>query len=117
MFIEVEENPNCETSVFLRFKELGPPRQITHVKIYDHVPQGEWCLISGWSDSQESSSCEAWAQPVEDSGAGIAVLVFGGNCGIRLKSEANQDPWDTKSDTQWGEAYLLLSTERDIRYL
>ena len=116
MFVEVEENANCETSVFLRFKELAPSRKITHVKIYDHTPQGEWCLITGWSDQPEQSTCDAFAQKVEDSGAGMALLVFGGNCGIRLKPEANQDSWDVGSDKQWGEAYLLLSSERDIRY-
>ena len=27
MFIEVEQSPNSETSVFLRFKELGPAQR------------------------------------------------------------------------------------------
>ena len=116
MFVEVESSQNCEASIFLRFKELGPCRRITHVKIYDRVSHGEWCVITGWSDCSEQASCDAYAQQVEDSGAGLAILVFGGNFGLRLKPESNQGLWDVESENQWGEAYLLLSTEQDIRY-
>ncbi len=116
MFVEVEDNENCETSIFLRFKELGTSRKVSHVKVYDRVSQGEWCVITGWSDNPGGASCDAWAQQVEDSGAGLAVLVFGGNYGVRLKPESNSDPWDVENNNQWGEAYLLLSAERDIRY-
>ncbi len=116
MFIEVDSNTNCESSVFLRFKEIGPSRKITHVKIYDRIAKGEWCLITGWCDSPEQANCDASAQQVEDSGAGLAVLVFGGNYGVRLRPETSGGRWDLEDSQQWGEAYLLLSDERDIRY-
>ncbi len=116
MFVEVESNQNCETSIFLRYKELGPSRRVTHIKIYDRVSQGEWCTITGWSDSPEEARCDAYAQQVEDSGAGMAVLVFGGNNGVRLQPESSQSKWDLDDETQWGEAYLLLSDDRDVRY-
>ena len=116
MFVEVESNSNCEASVFLRFKEIAPPKPITHIKIYDRVPRGEWCMVTGWCDDSEQPMCEVFAQNVEDSGAGTATLVFGGNYGIRLQSEENAEPWNLKSAKQWGESYLLLSGDGDIRY-
>ncbi len=116
MFVEVESNPNCESSVFLRFKEVAPPRPIGHVKIYDRKSQGEWCAVTGWCDDNDRPVCSAYAQKVEDSGAGLTLLVFGGNFGVRLKPENCLDDWDLNHPEQWGEAYLSLSDEGDIRY-
>ena len=70
----------------------------------------------GWCDDLEQPMCEVFAQSVEDSGAGMALLVYGGNYGIRLKPENLEEPWDLDSQNQWGEAYLLLSGDGDIRY-
>ena len=56
MFVEVEDNPNCESSVFLRFKEVGPARRISHVKVFERASRGEWCSVVGW--------CEDTDQPV-----------------------------------------------------
>ena len=116
MFVEVENNPNCEGSVFLRFKELGQARQITHVKTYDRNSRGEWCAVAGWCDDPHQPVCPAFAQKVEDSGTGISYLIFGGNCGIRFRPESSFENWNLESTEQWGEAYLSLSDERDIRY-
>ena len=116
MYVEVESNPNCEGSVFLRFKEIAPCKPISHIKIYDHDPKGEWCAVVGWCDDIEQPICEAFAQLVEDSGAGMALLVYGGNFGIRLKRKEMPEQWDLESQNQWGEAYLLLSDDRDIQY-
>ena len=116
MFVEVESSQNCEGSVFLRFKEIAPSKPISHIKVYDRLPKGEWCSVVGWCDDIEQPLCEAFAQMVEDSGAGMALLVYGGNLGIRLKLEEMSEPWDLESQNQWGEPYLLLSDDRDIRY-
>ncbi|GJL64990.1 MAG: hypothetical protein NPIRA04_36440 [Nitrospirales bacterium] len=116
MFLEVESNSNCETSVFLRFKEVSPPLPITHIKVYDRLSCGEWCLITGWGEDSEQPLCDVFAQKVEDSGAGVATLIFGGLYGVRLKQEQNEEAWSLESAQQWGEPYLLLSDDRDIRY-
>ncbi len=116
MFVEVESNPNCETSVFVRFKEVGPARRIIQVKAYERSSQGEWCWITGWSDDPEQPCCPAYAQPVEDSGAGLTYLIFGGIYGIRLKPVSLHEAWSLESCNQWGEPYLFLADVRDIRF-
>lgn len=116
MFVEVESSPNCESSVFLRFKEVGPAQPVTHVKLYDTIPRGEWYSVVGWCEDSDQPVCSAFAQKVEDSGAGVTILVFGGNLGLRLKPDRCNDDWDLEHPDQWGEAYLSLSDERDIRY-
>ncbi len=117
MFIEVENNPNFEGSYFLRFKEIGSARPITHVKSYDRISRGEWYQITGWCDAPDQALCQAYAQKVEDSGAGSTFIIFGGNWGIRLKPEDHRGEWNLYDARQWGEGYLSIGDERDIRFL
>ena len=117
MFVEVESNPNCESSVFARFKETGPAKQVSQIKSYDRRPEGEWCWVTGWTNDPEAPHCPAYTQPVEDSGAGLTNLVFGGLWGIRLRPVTIDEEWNLESPNQWGEPYLSLADLRDIRYL
>lgn len=116
MIVEVESNANCESSFFARFKEAGPARPVVQVRLYDRNPAGDWYQVTGWSDDPEHPTCPACARPVEDSGAGLAILVYGGIYGLRFKPLHNEEPWSLDSRDQWGEAYLSLSSERDLRY-
>ena len=116
MFIEVESNENCETSFFGRFKEIRPARPVVQVKLYDRNPSGEWYWVIGWSDDATSPACQAHAQLVEDSGAGLTHLVYGGLYGLRFKPISTDEAWNLDSPHQWGEDYLSLSSERDLRY-
>jgi len=116
LFIEVESNENCETSFFGRFKEIRPARPVIQVKLYDRNPSGEWYWVTGWSDDGKLPACPAHAQLVEDSGAGLTHLVYGGIHGLRFKPIGVEEVWDLESPHQWGEAYLSLSSERDLRY-
>jgi hypothetical protein len=117
MYVEVDANPNCENSVFARFRELGPGRPVSQVRVYDRVSTGEWCAVTGWREDPLAPVCPAMAQPVEDSGAGIVFLVSGGNWGIRLKPLEAAEDWSLESARQWGEAYLLLADQRDVRFV
>jgi hypothetical protein len=116
VIVEVEPNDNCETSVFARFKDAGPVRPVAQVRLYDRNPAGEWYWITGWSDDDKTPACPANVQLVEDSGSGLAYLVYGGLYGLRLQPAANDAPWSLHNPTQWGEAYLSLASERDLRY-
>lgn len=116
MIIEVESNENIAESVFLRFKELGPAKPITHVKSYERVSKGEWCEVVGWTDTVDQPVCQAWAQPIEDSGVGTGYVVFGGMGGIRLKPISYQEEWDLGSPHQWGETHLSLASKDDLRF-
>jgi hypothetical protein len=116
VIVEVESNENCETGIFARFKEAGPARPVVQVRLYDRNPAGEWYWVTGWSDNDRAPACPAFAQLVEDSGAGLAHLVYGGIYGLRFKPIAIDEPWSLDSPNQWGEAYLSLSSERDLRY-
>lgn len=116
MIVEVESNENCEGSVFVRFKEAGPARQVIQVRLYDPNPAGEWYWITGWSDDEQTPACPAYAQLVEDSGSGLTHLVYGGIHGLRFKPINIEEAWNFESPVQWGEAYLSLASDRDLRY-
>ena len=116
MIVEVESNDNSEAGIFARFKEAGPARLITQVRLYERNPAGEWYWVTGWSDNETIPACPAYAQLVEDSGAGLAHLVYGGPYGVRLKPVRCDEPWSLASPNQWGEPYLSLSSDRDLRY-
>jgi hypothetical protein len=116
MYVEVDSSPNCDTSVFLRFREQGPSRAVSEVRLYERVSTGEWCAVTGLQGDGPDALCPARAQPVEDSGAGMVYLVWGGLWGIRLKPVSLEEPWNLDSPRQWGEPYLLLADLRDIRF-
>jgi hypothetical protein len=61
------------------------------------------CDVAGWSSAGGGSPCAAWAVPVEDSGAGVSTLVYGGDWGLRLTPRDGGAPF--------GEPYLLLDAE------
>lgn len=116
MILEVESNENCESSLFARFKEVRSARPVLQVRLYDRNPSGEWYRVTGWSDDEQTPPCQAYAQLVEDSGAGMTYLVYGGIYGLRFKPIDIEEPWSLDSPHQWGEAYLSLSSDRDLRY-
>lgn len=116
MLLEVEENPNCESTGFKRFKELGPVRRVRQICMYDRKDEGEWCHITGWTSTSADSICPAYAVPVEDSGAGMAYLIYGGNWGLRFKPLEIEEKWDLNSPHQWGEPYLIAASPRDLKF-
>jgi hypothetical protein len=116
MYFEVDENPNYPGSVSMRFKTLGPAKAIKQIRISDRNTDGEVCWVTGWCDDAGHSLCPAYAQPVEESGQGLAYLIYGGNWGIRLKPVSLNEEWDLSSPNQWGEAFLLIADPRAILY-
>jgi hypothetical protein len=87
----VDPNPNAPEGCGLRFKATDAPRPVARVRL-----EGRWCRVVGWSRAGE---CAAQQAVVEDSGAGSAVLIFGGDFGIRLFPDGGEP---------FGESHLLL---------
>ena len=117
MYLEVDDNPNYPGSISMRFKELGPARPIKQLRISDRKSEEALCWVTGWCDDPEQPLCQAYAQRVEDSGQGLAYLIYGGNWGIRLKPVNLEEDWDLYSSNQWGEAFLLIADPRSIVYV
>ncbi|HZS37554.1 MAG TPA: hypothetical protein VFF06_12045 [Polyangia bacterium] len=99
IFIDVfvEANPNTSEECGLRFKAESEPRVVSRVRL-----DGRDCALAGWSSAGGGSACEARAAKVEDSSAGSAILIYGGDWGLRLTPDGGEP---------FGEPYLLLANE------
>jgi hypothetical protein len=93
----IDPNPNCPEGCDLRFSACGDARPVAWVRRED----GTVCDVAGWSSRGGGTPCPAFATPVEDSGAGVSILVHGGDWGLRLTPRDGGPPA--------GEPYLLLA--------
>jgi hypothetical protein len=86
----------------MRFHAVGDVRAVTRVR-YEPLtgPEGEFAVVAVGADEGEG---EARAVPVDDSGAGTSVLVFGGARGLRLRRVDG-------TGAAVAEPYLLLADD------
>ena len=113
MYLEIEENPNCEATPLQLFEALSPPRAVEKMWL---EKEGERALY--WvTGVEEGTPCPAYAVKVSDSGSGSSFLIYGGNWGIRFKPVAfEKEPWDLTNSRQWGEPYKFYGNESDLVY-
>ncbi len=104
-FIDVfiDPNPNCPEGCDRRFQAAGEPRAVGRVRYWVGPDEAILCDVAGWSSAGGGTPCEARAVPVDDSGAGVSLLIYGGDWGLRLTPAAGGEPF--------GEPYLLLDDE------
>jgi hypothetical protein len=112
--VEVEPNDNTPMMAQQVYKNVGLPFAIAQVRIYEGVPGGQLCSITGWSSENGGSPVAVYAVQIDDSSEGSAFLVYGGDYGVRLKPGDSEEPWDTASTDQWGETHLVLASEDDL---
>jgi hypothetical protein len=53
---------------------------------------------------------------VEESGDGVALLIYGGSGGVRMKPLEDETQWDPGSLKQWGETHLVYPADCFIVY-
>jgi hypothetical protein len=96
------------------YKNLGVPFRVARVRIFEGQPEGRLFAITGWSSAAGGSPISAYAVQVEDSSAGAAYLVYGGDWGVRLGPADSDAPWGMEDAQQFGETHLVLSSLEDI---
>lgn len=114
IYIETEENENCDYMPLLLYEAHSDPVPIRKV-ILDEPdrPHGVYNVI-GWCSEGDGMPCPAMYAPVSDSGQAVVHLVYGGDWGIRLKPENLNEDWDINSPNQNGEPYIMLIDGSDI---
>jgi hypothetical protein len=112
--VEVEPNDNTPMMAQQVYKNAGVPFPVSQVRIYEGEPDGQLCAITGWTSKDGGSPTTAYAVQIDDSSEGSAYLVYGGDCGVRLKRADSGEAWDIASMEQWGETHLVLSSEDDV---
>ncbi len=106
LVIEVEESENSLFAVTRSFQTMEDPRPVSKVSTF--APGGAEAMyeVVGWSSD---GLVTALAALVDDSGEGSALLVYGGDEGIRLRPEGSPLDWSLEEPSQWGEPFLLLA--------
>jgi hypothetical protein len=112
--VDVEPNDNTPMMAQQVYKNIGAPFPISHVRVYEGEPEGRLCAITGWSSSESGPEAPVYAVQVEDSSAGAAFLVYGGDWGVRLRPAESEGPWSLDDAGQWGETHMVLSSEDDL---
>ena len=105
--IEIPDNPNCPSVDLRVFHDVKPPVQVSRVRLERIPGRPAWYDLTGWTLAH--APCPAWAQPVDDSGDGVAYLLSGGDAGLRLRPAGDAAPWRLEDSRQWGEPFLLLA--------
>ena len=113
LILEVPDNPNCEPVDLRVFEDLDAPRRVTHVRLERVVGHPAWYEVVGWTAAGLPG--QAQMQKVSDSGNGTALLVRGGEAGLRLRPEGSARPWRLGEPEQWGEPFLLIGEAVDAR--
>ena len=114
IFLEIEENDNCDDVPMLVYEAQDDPVPIQKVRLFEpDRPHGVY-EVTGWSSEGDGTPCMAMYMPVSDSGQATVHLVCGGDWGVRFRSAGSGEEWNIASQDQWGEPYLMLTDEEDI---
>ena len=117
LMLEVEDNANCDGVPQLVFNTMGEPRQVTAVMAGDFGQEVTLHRVTGWSSEGDGSPCPAYAVRIQESGEGEALLVFGGDWGLRFMPATLSEVWSLDSPNQWGENFLSVDGESQVTFL
>ena len=113
MFLEVDvqAGENCEYSLNRIFSTVSDPVEITAVETLGPLGKVDLFAVVGWSTN---GLCSVHAVLVEDSGEGHALLIYGGDDGIRLRKSVEDSSWSLEHSNEWGEPCLLVDVSTQI---
>ena len=112
IILEILPNPNCEAVEMRVFHEVEPARAVAQVALEKTQGASAWYDVTGWNANGVPTP--ALAQKVDDSGDGVAYLLYGGDQGLRFRKAGSRAAWSLQDAMQWGESFLIIS---DINYL
>jgi len=103
----VEEHDELPEGCCMRFRLVDEPRAVRLVR-YEPVDAASPAIWRAESREADGSTGVAWAAVVEDSGAGVCTLLYGGARGLRLRRVDGEETI--------AEAYLLVSRESVVEW-
>jgi hypothetical protein len=115
--LEVEDNANCDGVPQLIFNTMVESRLVAEVLTGDFGKETTLHKVTGWSSENDGSPCPAFAVKIQESGSGEALLIYGGDWGLRFMPSELTEDWDITSTNQWGENFLSLDAEAQINYV
>ncbi|GEM_PF-1611233 len=114
MFVlDIAPNSNCEAVEMRIFNDLTPPVEVSRVRLEREHGTAAWYAITGWT--AQGTPCPVLMRKVDDSGEGVALLIAGGDAGLRLQPADRHAPWNISDSAQWGAPFLLLADLQDLQ--
>jgi len=113
ILLEIPDNPNCPSVEQRVFHDVEPARTVSHVRLTPDGQPAQWYDVTGWTAA--GTPCPAWVQKVDDSGEGVAFLLYGGDAGLRLRPNGDSAPWQLEDPRQWGESFFLLPDVSEVK--
>lgn len=114
VYLEVEDNDNCEYMPMQAYEMHGEPTSIEYVRLLLGGEPEQVYRVTGWSSEGGGTPCPAMYAPVSDSGQALVYLIYGGDWGIRLMADSMEEDWNIASKNQVGEPYLMLTDKSDV---
>ena len=105
MFVEVEPCSNVDKQFSMRYNTVSRPKQVYCIK-YDRGKGEVPVQVIGW-DARCNQPCPAYVCDIEESGDGMALLIFGGSGGLRFKELEDESEWNPQNRSQWSETHLV----------
>tara|TARA_B100001123_G_C14877925_1_gene854767 strand:+ start:50 stop:400 length:351 start_codon:yes stop_codon:yes gene_type:complete len=114
MFLEIEPCSNCNESFGRIYSVISETKQISSFQ-YEKDGKEIPVHITGW-DGENEIPCPAYACYIEESGDGVALLIYGGSGGIRMKRMDDDSRWDVDNPNQWSESHLVYHRDSIVTY-
>lgn len=118
ILIDIEDNENSGYFPIQVFETQGQPRSAAVITVPSIPGSDEPHEVVGWCSGPDNGGvpCEAIAVIVGDSGSGQALMIHGGDHGIRLRPVSSNSPWSLESGEQKGEPYMMLATTSELLF-
>jgi hypothetical protein len=113
-YVQVDANDNTPMSASQVYKNLGMPFPVKAVLIYEGMPEGTPYEVCGWSSLMGGVPSMAYAVQIEDSSEGSAYVIYGADCGIRLRPLGSDAEWSLDDTDQFGETHLVLASLAEL---
>ncbi|MEE8045255.1 MAG: hypothetical protein V3T49_00290 [Dehalococcoidia bacterium] len=114
--IDIEDNENSGYFPIQVFETQGEPRSAGVITVPDVPGKDEPYDVVGWCSDDGGVVCDVTAVVVGDSGSGQALMIHGGDHGVRMRPTNSASEWSLESADQIGEPYLLLRTSVDLKF-
>jgi hypothetical protein len=114
LMIDIEDNENCGYFPIQVFETQSEPRSAAIITV-PNIPENDNPHdVVGWCSDNGGTACEVTAVVVGDSGSGQAMMIYGGDHGVRLRPSSSNSFWSLDTEDQNGEPYLLLQTSVNL---
>ena len=112
ILLDIPPNPNCDATERV-FHDVEAPRAIARMRLEREGAPAAWYDVTGWTAA--GAPCPALAQKIDDSGEGVAFLIYGGDAGLRFRPADAREPWDLSNPHQWGEPFIITPDLNDLQ--